>query len=362
VSRCGTPLAQGTGAAEAPAWYHQRPDIHKCLSHKATLSSSRSWAYIRCNTRQPTDFNPSQENVHGRQTTTIFPDKLGKVPLLHKLDKPPRAGRRNAADRMRSRRKNERLLTECACTISGSSLRFIVPVETALPFPMPHAEKPSFTNSTDIAYRSPEDEILWCGVQGAQSPLPGLSWPQRPLLRLQQPAPTEPYSDTFAYTRRNTRQPTDSNTSRENMLSRQTTYLFPDKLGKAPLSHKQDQHPTGRAAFGKDKSRKALLSHKQDKRQRARRYLYRQPDAKQTEKRENRHRKVLALFLRRFSFYCARGNSSSVPQASCGNTYFYKPNRHRIPGPGRNSLVRGTGGAEPPAWFKLAAEAPAYLL
>jgi len=73
---------------------------------------------------------------------------------------------------------------------------------------------------------------------------------------------TTPYSDTFAYTRRNTRQPTDSNTSRENMLGRQTTYLFPDKLGKAPLSHKQDQRP------------------------RARRYLYRQPDAKQTEKRK----------------------------------------------------------------------------
>jgi len=37
--------------------------------------------------------------------------------------------------------KNERLLTERACTISGSSLRFIVPVETVFPFPRLHAEK-----------------------------------------------------------------------------------------------------------------------------------------------------------------------------------------------------------------------------
>ena len=105
----------------------------------------------------------------------------------------------------------------------------------------------------------------------------------------QQMPPTAPYSGTFAYTRRNARQPTDSNTSRENVHGRQTTYLFPDKLGKAPLSHKQDQRP------------------------RARRYLYRQPDAKHTGKRENRHRKVLALFLRRFSFYCARGKLVSFP-------------------------------------------------
>ena len=135
VSRGGTPLAQGTGAAEAPAWYHQRPDIHKGLSHKAMLSSGTSWAYIRCNASQPTDSNTSRENMHGRQTTTIFPDKLGKAPLSHKPVKHPRAGRRNAADRMRSRRENERLLTERACTISGSSLRFMMPVEIPIPFP-----------------------------------------------------------------------------------------------------------------------------------------------------------------------------------------------------------------------------------
>jgi len=160
-----------------------------------------------------------------------------------------------------------------------------------------HAHKPIITNISNIV----------CAGPGVATPGAGVRGPQRPLLRLQQPAPTAPYSDTFAYTRRNTRQPTDSNTSRENMLGRQTTYLFPDKLGKAPLSHKQDQHPTGRAAER------------------------RRPDAKQTEKRENRHRKVLALFLRRFSFYCARGNSSSVPQASCGNTNMDAANKLRIP-------------------------------
>ena len=61
--------------------------------------------------------------------TDLFPDKPGKAPLPHKPGLWPRARRQNAADRMRSRRKNERLLTERACTISGSSLRFILPVE-----------------------------------------------------------------------------------------------------------------------------------------------------------------------------------------------------------------------------------------
>ena len=60
------------------------------------------------------------------------------------------------------------------------------------------------------------------------------------------------------------------------------------------------------------------ISEKHNGLPRAGRHLCRHPDAKQTGKRENRHRKVLALFLRRFSFYCARKNSPSVPQASCG--------------------------------------------
>ena len=93
VSKGGTPLAQGAGAAEAPAWYNQRADIHKGLSHKATLSFNTSWTYIRCNASQPTDSNTSRENMLGRQTTYLFPDKLGKAPSTHKMDNRPQAGR-----------------------------------------------------------------------------------------------------------------------------------------------------------------------------------------------------------------------------------------------------------------------------
>ena len=47
----------------------------------------------------------SRKNMLGCQTTNIFPDKLGKAPSPHTLGKRPRARRRNAADRMRSRRE-----------------------------------------------------------------------------------------------------------------------------------------------------------------------------------------------------------------------------------------------------------------
>jgi len=43
----------------------------------------------------------------------------------------------------------------------------MMPVETVIPFPKSHGEKPIFTNPTNFAYRSPEDFILWRRVAGA---------------------------------------------------------------------------------------------------------------------------------------------------------------------------------------------------
>ena len=121
-------------------------------------------------------------------------------------------------------------------------------------------------------------------------------------------------------------------TSWKNVNGCQPTNRFPDKLGKAPLSHKVGLYP------------------------RARRHLCRQPDAEQTEKRENRHRKVLALFLRRFSFYDARGNSPPVSSSNMRKNLLlptqqssHTGSREELPGVGFQGLrkpLRRSGAAE----------------
>ena len=69
-----------------------------------------------------------------------------------------------AADRMRSRRENEKTATGKCLHFSYGGSRFMMPVETDFPFPRLHAEKISFTNTTNFAYWSPEDFILWTPV------------------------------------------------------------------------------------------------------------------------------------------------------------------------------------------------------
>ena len=53
----------------------------------------------------------------------------------------------------------------------------LCPWKTCFVPPRLHAEIPTWTQPTNFAYRSPEDEILWCGVQGPQRPLPR-AWQQ----------------------------------------------------------------------------------------------------------------------------------------------------------------------------------------
>ena len=50
---------------------------------------------------------------------------------------------------------------------AGPQRPCMMPVETVISFPKSHAEKPTLTNPTNFAYRSPEDFILWRRVAGA---------------------------------------------------------------------------------------------------------------------------------------------------------------------------------------------------
>ena len=96
----------------------------------------------------------------------------------------------------------------------------------------------------------------------------------------------------------------------------------------------------------------------------------RHPDAKQTGKRENRHRKVLALFLRRFSFFDARGKLTSFPRLHAEILTFTTSINiaYRVQGQcpwcgvrGRRGPAKSTGAAEALRKVQGTARAPACI-
>jgi len=78
-------------------------------------------------------------------------------------------------NRMLCIRENEKTPEEKACFLSRRFLRFRFARGCTDRFSMLHAEKRFIFFVSPFAKGSPEDEILWCGVQGLRKPLPRIS-------------------------------------------------------------------------------------------------------------------------------------------------------------------------------------------